>query len=418
MKGRGWMELNGKNVKKIMLLIVFAIVVYTAIQNFALIYSGLASFVSICSPIIAGGCLAFVLNVLLRQVEGKWLKGMATSKNKFIRRSQRSVCLAITVIIALGIVALVLLVVVPEVTQALVLLFQNLPDYINNAVAWVEGILSQFNIQSDVLPNLSIDWSGIVNAVSNYLSTGSGDIITKATTVTSSVINGAISVVFSIIIAIYVLAKKEKVKLYSKKFVVAYLPEKASRKVIEVARLSNEVFSNFVKGQLVMAVILGVLCFIGMEIFRFPYAIIISLFVCVTSVVPMVGAMVGEIVGTILILFISPIKALFFLIFILSLHQLESSIIYPKVVGKSIGLPGLLVLAAVIVGGNLSGFFGALLATPVCAVLYVLIRDSIERRANNRNFAEIMEQTGKEPGAEKKGGFGRKWTKEDDKQSK
>jgi predicted PurR-regulated permease PerM len=190
-----------------------------------------------------------------------------------------------------------------------------------------------------------------------------------------------------VVIAIYILATKEQAGAFTNRLIRALLPENLYLRLMRLLKISCDAFSSFITGQLVEAVILGSLCFIGMTVFRFPYAGAISVLVGVTALIPVIGALIGEAVGTFLILMVDPLKAFLFLVFVLILQALEGNFIYPKVVGKSVGLPGLLVLVSVIVGGNISGVMGVLLAVPVCSILYALAKEFIvfrEARASKK----------------------------------
>ena len=202
--------------------------------------------------------------------------------------------------------------------------------------------------------------------------------------ITASVFTGVFNTVFSFVISVYVLAQKERIGAFVKRVVDAFIPEKATKVIYHVASRTQESFSRFIGGQLIEAVILGVLCFIGMLIFRIPNALIISVLISVMSLVPVVGATIGVVVGFLLIVITDPLKAVFFVIFFLILQQLEGNLIYPKVVGKAVGLPGVLVVSAVLVGGNIGGVLGTLIAVPTCAVLYVLLKELVEYVNNKK----------------------------------
>jgi len=204
------------------------------------------------------------------------------------------------------------------------------------------------------------------------------------------------NVVFSFVIAIYFLAQKERICSFTSRLCRAFLSEEFCGRLFHVTEISNRVFSSFIRGQCMEAVIFGVLCYIGMLIFRFPYAGIISIVIGCTALIPIIGALIGEAFGAILILTVNPWQALLFLIFVLVLQQLEGSLIYPKVVGDSVGLPGILVFSAVIIGGNIGGLVYALISVPVCAVLYILLREAME----NRTAAKAAESAAGESSAE------------------
>lgn len=375
------MEFNKKNVRTILLLITFAVVVYALVQNLGAVYGALRSIWNVLGTVIGGLFIAFVLNVLLRAFENGVFRRMKQGNSPLRRKLVRPVSLICALLIAFGIVALLLVVVIPQLSKTISELADKLPGYIAAALNWLEETLAVFGFSVGPLTELTIDWSGIFAKIADFLgSDGAGDLIGTATGVGATVVGAAIDVVFSIIIAVYILAKKEKIGAFTKRCVSSFFPTKVSRQILRIAALSDETFSNFISGQLMDSLILALLCYIGMLIFRFPYPEVIAVVIGVTSLVPIVGSFIGEVVGAFLILFINPIQALLFLVFILCLQQLEGSFIYPRVVGKSVGLPGVVVLCAVITGGKVAGVLGALMSVPVCAVLFTLLREALDFR--------------------------------------
>ena len=242
-----------------------------------------------------------------------------------------------------------------------------------------------FNLSQNFIPNIEIDWTKAANAIKDYLVNYSDRIFGSAYSFTTSVFSGIYNTVFSVMISVYILACKEKIGRFTVKCIDVFAPKKAAAAVYHVSSLTYGCFAKFIGGQLTESVILGVLCFIGMTVFRFPNATVISVFICATSLIPIVGATLGVIVGFLLIFISSPVKALLFIVFFVVLQQLEGSLIYPRVVGKSVGLPGVIVVCAVLVGGNIGGIFGALVSVPTSAVLYILLKEAVERRTPKEN---------------------------------
>ncbi len=373
------MELNAKNTKRLMLIITFSVLLYLGLKNIKVLFGIVSYLFSLAGPVIAGLCIAFVLNILMSMLEKRVLFFFDRAPKKWIRSLKRPVSLVATILISLGAVALIIRVIMPELTTTITTITDNLSLYISSFTEWLNGILAKINPNWVISAETEIDWAKVASGVLNFLfsNTNSSAIINTATGVTTKVFGSLVDIVFSVIMACYVLAQKEKIGAFFRRLIDSMLPDKTGRKIIRVASLANQSFSSFVSGQLTEAVILGLLCFVGMLIFRFPYALVISIVIAVTALVPMVGAFVGVLVGGLLILTESPSKAILFVLFILVLQQLEGSLIYPRVVGKSVGLPGVLVFAAVIIGGNINGFAGALLAVPLCAMLYALLKEEM-----------------------------------------
>ena len=369
------MELNNKNIKKILLVVFLSAVIVLCVFNIPGVVGVISKIFSYVTPIIAALCIAFVLNVLLNALENKVFGFMARSKRKFVNRMQRPLCLTLTYILAFGIIVLLVLVVIPDIIETVLYIAKSLPDFLETAREWVVSVAHKFGIAESSIPTLSIDYVAIQEWASNY----SDKIAHGAYNVTSSVVSGLYTTIFSIVISIYILAQKERIGRFLKKVIDTFAPKKLAYTVYYLSVRASESFSRFIGGQFIESIILGVLCYIGMVIFRFPNAPIVSVLVAVTSLVPVVGAFVGVFIGFLLILISNPIKALLFVLFVLILQQIEGNLIYPKVVGKAVGLPGVIVISAVLVGGNVGGILGALIGVPLSALIYTLIKEATER---------------------------------------
>lgn len=374
------MELNSKNIKKILLIILLGSCIFTAVQNYDRLFSFIGRILSVASPVITALCIAFVLNVLLNALENKAFRFMDDSKKALVRRAKRPLCLALTYLIAFGLIVLLIAFIIPDIADTFIYLAEKLPSFMTEARTWIEDILEKFNLSQSLIPNIKIDWSAAANAIKDYAIGYSQAIFGSAVSFTTSFASGVYNTVFSIMISAYILACKERIGRFTVRCIDAFAPKKAAKAIYHFSSTTYDYFSKFIGGQLTESVILGTLFYIGMTIFRFPNAAIISLFICVTSLVPIVGATVGVIVGFMLILITDPIKALLFIVFFFVIQQIEGTFIYPRVVGKSVGLPGVIVICAVLVGGNLGGIVGALISVPTSAVLFALIKEAVAKR--------------------------------------
>lgn len=374
------MKLDRKTVRTILFIITFAVALYTAAQNLRAIYQAVCSVWGVFSVVITGLAIAFVLNVPLKLFEERVFYGLSEDRRAVVRRLRRPLSIVCALLVTLGAVVILFLVLLPRLMETLVVVADNLPGYIDQFISWVEDLLARFNLQSGDLTDIEIDWAGAIDSFLNGIIDRFDDIIGTATNVGTSVVGALVDALFSLIIAIYVLADKERVCAFTRRLITCFLPGRASGGLVRMAGMASETFGNFIAGQLMDSLILGILCYIGMRLFRFPYPEVISVVIGVTSLVPLVGSFVGELIGAFLILITSPLKALLFIVFILCLQQLEGSFIYPRVVGKSVGLPGVVVLSAVLVGGNIASVTGALLAVPICAMLYSLLLEALEAR--------------------------------------
>ena len=372
------MELNWKNIKKILLIIFFGAIIFAAVQNFSGVVDFIKSLLAFFTPVTAALCIAFVLNVLLTALETKVFKFMDKSKKGFVTKIKRPICLVLTYLIAFGIISVLILVIIPDIIDTITYLAEKLPSFIFNLRVWALELADKYNIDKELIPEIKINWDSVANSLKDWLSGSYNQIFNGAVGITTSVFSGIFDGVFSIVISVYILAQKERIGAFIKRIINAFTTEKVNTVIYHIAARTQEAFSRFIGGQLIEALILGTLCFIGMLIFGMPNALIISALIAVTALVPVVGATIGVIIGFLLIVISNPLKAVFFVIFFLVLQQIEGNLIYPRVVGKAVGLPGVLVVSAVLVGGNIGGVLGALIAVPSCAVIFVLLKELVE----------------------------------------
>ncbi|MEE0795417.1 MAG: AI-2E family transporter [Oscillospiraceae bacterium] len=394
------MKLDRKNVRIILLIITFAVVLYTVAQNLAAIYGAVATVWNVFGVVITGLAMAFVLNVPLKLFENRVFYGMSEDRRPYVRKMRRPVSLVCALVVTLGVIVILIAVIMPQLTATVAEVASQLPDYINSVVQWLRDFLSGFGITVDALEDFSVDWEQVFSDLTTYLKEGSANVLESAasagssvvstvTDVGGSVISTVMNTFLGLIVAVYVLAQKERIGRFMKRCIDAFLPHRASSAISRIASMASETFSNFVAGQFTDSCILGVLCYICMRIFRFPYPEVISVVIGVTSLVPMVGSFIGEVIGALLILIVSPIKALLFIVMVLAIQQVDGAFIYPRIVGKSVGLPGVAVFCAVIVGGNVAGVLGSLLGVPVCALLYALLREAVDARQKRRESAVV-----------------------------
>jgi len=370
-------ENNGKKnsfLKTGIAITAFAILFYTLLHDPG-VYGGiLAKIWSYVSPVVLGMCIAFVMNVLLVNIEK--LLGFI-SKGKLTRGISRGLGIVITILIMLGAVVLIMWGIFPAIGDMISQLASYLPGSADSMSEWLSELLARMGVSGESISSLQGHIDDIVTQLLDVLRREYMEIADFALNITTSLFDLVMGAVLSLIFAIYVLAGKESIARFLKAALERYTAPARCRRILKICSLSYSSFNNFVKGQLLEAVILGVLCFIGMIIFGFPYAAVVSLLIGVTALIPIMGAWIGAGISALLILIVSPLEALLFLVFILVLQQLEGNLIYPRVVGQSLGLPGLIVLAAVTVGGNIAGIPGMLLGVPLCAVLYALMKQDI-----------------------------------------
>lgn len=383
------MDLNSKNFKKIVLLLFLGALFFTVLGNFNGVFGFCSKVVTVFSPVIAALCIAFVLNVLLTVLETKVFGFMGRSRKKIVVKLRRPLCLILTYLVALGAVSLLILVIIPDIIETVTYIAEKMPTIVLNVRNWIENLLNKFNIKNADIPDIKVNWSEAAKLITDWLSGSSKKIFGDAVNITTSVFTGIFDTIFSIVISGYILAQKEKIGRFVKRVIDALVPDKVSSVIYHVSARTYECFTRFIGGQLTESLILGTLCFIGMTIFAFPNALIISVLIGVTSLVPVVGAIIGAIIGFLLIVITNPLQAVFFLIFVLILQQVEGNLIYPKVVGKAVGLPGVIVVSAVLVGGNIGGVLGGLLAVPTSAVLFILTKEIVAFRLKKKRELSV-----------------------------
>ncbi|MBQ2910700.1 MAG: AI-2E family transporter [Clostridia bacterium] len=375
------MEFNKKNIKAVMFLTVFAGVVLTLSQNIEKIAAVFGNICGMFTPVFIGLALAFVLNIFMKIFEERLFVNLKKAKNKKLHTLVRPLALIATIALVPLIISIVALVIVPEIGKLFMMLKNSLPGWLNYVFTKVEMLLIQYNIDISIIENFDIDWKSTIDKVFSSAMKGSETVLNTAITTMGGVISFSSNLLIGFVIAIYVLAQKEKICAFFVSLTKATFPKKIYEEVLRITRLASGIFSKYILGQLTEAVVLSTLCFIGMLIFSFPQPLVISVLVAVTALVPIVGAFLAAFIGAVLI-FIEEglIEGLLFALFLTVLQQIEGNLIYPKVVGKTVGLPSILVLVAIVVGGNMSGVLGILLAVPVAALAYTLIKEFIAKR--------------------------------------
>lgn len=376
-----------ENFKYLLLLFFSAALVVFLLARFDTIMLLLSKLLSVLTPLIAGFCIAFVVNELLKPLERLWLRLFSDNKAK------RPVCIAVSMLIVLGAISAVCFIIIPETAKTVSGIISSIPAYVKKTEVWANSLSDFLERHSLEIPQLDIDYDKIAKTLTDFFTAQGSTIVNSTVKFTTSVVSTVVNIFLSAVFAVYMLSKKEKLCSQIERLARATLPQRAFNTLYKVTKLTNTTFSGFVSGQVLEAFILAMLCFIGMLIFRMPYAATVSTLVCATALIPIFGAFIGTVVGAFLILFISPVKALWFIIFITVLQQIEGNLIYPRVVGKSVGLPGLWVLTAITVGGGAFGLLGILLSVPVFSVIYALLREFVNKRlAEKAENEEIIDK--------------------------
>jgi len=383
-----------KNNKRILGLIVVTLFLLWIVLNFNLVFSFIDKAIDIIFPFILGIAIAFVLNILTKFFERKLFTSKSNNKKKKVKKEgfstwKRVVALILAIIVLLAIVALVIGLVIPELVKTVKILFMSLPDLLENGKVFIADILDRYPEVNQGITNLqnTIENMNINDEINKFLSTYGSGILATSINVISSLAGGVVTFVLALAFAIYAVIQKEKLVRQAKKILYAYVKKEKADRVMKIARTSNNTFSKFISGQFIEALILGFLCMVGMLILNIPYAVTIGVMISFTALIPIVGAIIGTVIGAILILAVSPIKAVVFVIFLLILQQIEGNVIYPKVVGNSVGLPGIWVLVAISIGGSLWGLVGILLSVPLFSVIYAILGEDVNSKLKAKQIA-------------------------------
>ena len=379
------MEISRTTMKKLLLLIAFAALAFTAFQWIDGVAAALRFLLNLLAPFVAGGAVAFVLNVPMRAIETRLTPRGKAAGSRRVRSLIRVASLLLTFLFVVLVLLVLALVIAPELVRTVAGLGTTIQSAVLRFLSWAEEMFASNPQIMEWLETLTIDWrtidwQSLLDRVVTFVRSGAGSILSSAFSTAMSVFSGVADTFIAFVFACYVLLQKEKLGLQCRKLLYALLPRKGADRVVAVASLSHRIFSSFITGQCVEAVILGTMFFVAMSLLKMPYALLVGCTIAVTALIPIVGAFIGCGLGAFLILMVSPMQALIFVAMFLVLQQVEGNLIYPHVVGSSVGLPSIWVLFAVTVGGSLMGVAGMLLFIPLTSVLYTLLRRNVRKR--------------------------------------
>lgn len=360
--------------KKILEIVLIGIGCYWALNNFQIILDIFNSILAVIMPFLLGIMIAFILNVLMIRIE-KILSRFILDKK--YTSFKRVISIIVSLLIVIGVIGIIITLIIPELTNAIKVIVKSFPETFEQLQVWINQNGNSFP-QLETWIN-SVDLNSIASELSGLFKIGLTGMLGSTVDVISMFFTSILNLVVGIVFALYILMSKETLKRQSHKLIDAYIPKRISVKLLEVGTLARTTFSNFVIGQTVEAFILGTLCAVGMAVLNLPYAPMVGSLVGITAFVPIVGAFIGGGIGTFMILTVDPMQALIFIIFLVVLQQLEGDLIYPRVVGSSVGLPSIWVLFAVTVGGGLWGITGMLFSVPVLSVVYALIKGHVNK---------------------------------------
>jgi predicted PurR-regulated permease PerM len=338
-------------------------------------------------PFIVGLCMAFILNVFMRFFEYRAFAPLTRKlergkrEGRIWKKVRRPLSLVITLILVFGVVTFVVVMIIPALTETINWLIDKTPEYIDAFSTWLNDFLHGFGWQGDVRNFITKDYETILQRVMKFLSGAGSDIAAGAMNIASGVFGTVSNGLLGFVFALYILLIKDTLARHTAALIGAYISERRAAWIFKTADLASKIFGKFVAGQCIEAVIIGTLTALGCLFINARFAVMLGVLVGFTALIPVIGAFLGVIVGALLLVIVSPWQALAFIIFVIILQQLEGNLIYPKVVGTSIGLPGIWVMLAVLVGGSIYGILGIIIAVPLTSVIYAMLKESIAKRS-------------------------------------
>lgn len=388
------MELNKENVRKIKELIIFTVLIIIVLWKYTVVLDILHFVMEIIFPFLLGGAIAFALNVPMNFLEDKIFKKWKTDRRKKMKKLARPASLMLTILCLIGALILVVFVVAPQLGSTFASIGENIQAFVPRFTGMVKDIFHNNKNISAWLAKLDMDWDKILDGALGFLRNGAGNVLDSTMSVAKNIVSSVTTFFIAFVFACYILLQKEKLRVQVSKILYAYLSVKKVEGILDVCSLTYHCFANFLTGQCVEAVIFGSMCFAALVILKIPYALLIGVVVALTALIPLLGAFAGCGIGVLLILMENPLKAVLFVVVFLVLQQIEGNFVYPKVVGSSIGLPSIWVLAAVSIGGSLMGVAGILVFIPLASVVYTLIKKDVYRRLGEKGITVSQSGSG------------------------
>ena len=382
------MDLSKMSIKKIRELIVFTALLVVALWKFDVVLGVLKTIWDIIFPFVLGGAIAFLTNVPMSFLEKKIFENVK-KKNKIVRKLKRPISLILTIVLVVGVIALVMFGVIPQLTRTMGTLVTSINDFIPQMQSWIGEFFHNNQEIMNLVDQIEFDPDQAIKWGISLLGNGAGNMMNTTMSAVGSIVSGVATFFIAFSFACYILFQKEKLHIQIRKVFFAFLPRQKADAFLKVCSLTYRIFANFLAGQCLEAVILGSMFVVTLSILRMPYALLIGILIAFTALIPIFGAFIGCAVGSFLIFMVNPQQAILFVIVFLVLQQIEGNLIYPHVVGESVGLPSIWVLAAVTIGGNLMGIVGMLVFIPLLSVLYTIFREFVYLRLKKQNIKQV-----------------------------
>lgn len=400
------MDLNKKSMKKIRELIVFTAILVVALWKFDTVLEGAKNIWGILFPFVLGGAIAFVINVPMSFLEKK-IFGKTKDENKVGKKLARPISLLLTIILAVGVIALVMFGVIPQLTRTMGSLMISIANFVPQMQNWIREFSHNNQEIMKLVNQVQFNQDQAIKWGISILGSGAGNMMNTTMSAVGSIVSGFATFFIAFSFACYILFQKEKLHVQIRKVFFAFIPKQKAEAFLKNCSLTYQTFANFLTGQCVEAVILGSMFVVTLSILKMPYALLIGTLIAFTALIPIFGAFIGCAVGCFLIFMISPKQAILFIIVFLILQQIEGNLIYPHVVGGSVGLPSIWVLAAVTIGGNLMGIVGMLIFIPLVSVLYTIFREFVYLRLKEKNIKQVTKTVVEEYTAEEIAAMGK-----------
>ena len=382
------MDLSKMSIKKIRELIVFTALLVVALWKFDVVLGVLKTIWDIIFPFVLGGAIAFLTNVPMSFLEKKIFENVK-KKNKIVRKLKRPISLILTIVLVVGVIALVMFGVIPQLTRTMGTLVTSINDFIPQMQSWIGEFFHNNQEIMNLVDQIEFDPDQAIKWGISLLGNGAGNMMNTTMSAVGSIVSGVATFFIAFSFACYILFQKEKLHIQIRKVFFAFLPRQKADAFLKVCSLTYRTFANFLAGQCLEAVILGSMFVVTLSILRMPYALLIGILIAFTALIPIFGAFIGCAVGSFLIFMVNPQQAILFVIVFLVLQQIEGNLIYPHVVGESVGLPSIWVLAAVTIGGNLMGIVGMLVFIPLLSVIYTIFREFVYLRLRKQNIKQV-----------------------------
>ena len=382
------MDLSKMSIKKIRELIVFTALLVVALWKFDVVLGVLKTIWDIIFPFVLGGAIAFLTNVPMSFLEKKIFEKIK-KKNKIVRKLERPISLILTIVLVVGVIALVMFGVIPQLTRTTGTLVTSINDFIPQMQSWIGEFFHNNQEIMNLVDQIEFDPDQAIKWGISLLGNGAGNMMNTTMSAVGSIVSGVATFFIAFSFACYILFQKEKLHVQIRKVFFAFFPRQKADDFLKVCSLTYRTFANFLAGQCLEAVILGSMFVVTLSILKMPYALLIGILIAFTALIPIFGAFIGCAVGSFLIFMVNPQQAILFVIVFLVLQQIEGNLIYPHVVGESVGLPSIWVLAAVTIGGNLMGIVGMLVFIPLLSVVYTIFRKVVYLRLKKRHIKQV-----------------------------